>query len=57
MTIYNGTTKNFATFGGFQVDQPLLKGFGLGANLRAGVDPEGEPGDLRPGLPPQRSTR
>ena len=31
--VYNGTTKNFATFGGFQVDQPLLRGFGLGINL------------------------
>jgi outer membrane protein TolC len=28
-----GITKNFQTFGGFQVTQPLLKGFGLGANL------------------------
>ena len=30
---YNGITKNFQTFGGFQVDQPLLKGFGFSANL------------------------
>ena len=30
---YNGITRNYQTFGGFQVTQPLLKGFGLGANL------------------------
>jgi len=29
----NGIIKNFQTFGGFQVTQPLLKGFGFGANL------------------------
>lgn len=31
--VYNGITKNFETFGGFQVTQPLLKGFGFSANL------------------------
>ncbi len=30
---YNGISRNYQTFGGFQVVQPLLKGFGLGANL------------------------
>jgi outer membrane protein TolC len=30
---YNGITRNFQTFGGFEVSQPLLKGFGLSANL------------------------
>lgn len=30
---YNGITQNYQTFGGFQVTQPLLKGFGLGYNL------------------------
>ena len=30
---YNGITRNYQTFGGFQVTQPLLKGFGLSANL------------------------
>ena len=30
---YNGITQNYQTFGGFQVTQPLLKGFGLAANL------------------------
>jgi len=29
----DGIIKNFQTFGGFQVTQPLLKGFGFGANL------------------------
>jgi outer membrane protein TolC len=31
--VYNGITKNYYTFGGFQVTQPLLKGFGFAANL------------------------
>jgi outer membrane protein len=31
--VYNGITKNYQTFGGFSVKQPLLKGFGLAANL------------------------
>ena len=31
--IYNGTAKNWQTFGGFSWDQPLLRGFGLDANL------------------------
>jgi outer membrane protein TolC len=31
--VYNGITKNFQSFGGFQVTQPLLKGFGFAANL------------------------
>lgn len=31
--VYNGITKNFQTFGGFTVTQPLLQGFGLSANL------------------------
>jgi outer membrane protein TolC len=31
--VYNGITQNYQTFGGFQVTQPLLKGFGLAANL------------------------
>ncbi len=30
---YNGFTNNFLTFGGVQVRQPLLRGFGLSANL------------------------
>lgn len=30
---YNGFANNFQTFGGIQVRQPLLRGFGLGANL------------------------
>jgi outer membrane protein len=30
---YNGITQNYQTFGGFQVTQPLLKGFGFAANL------------------------
>jgi outer membrane protein len=31
--VYNGITQNYETFGGFQVTQPLLKGFGFAANL------------------------
>jgi outer membrane protein len=31
--VYNGITKNYQTFGGFTVTQPLLKGFGFAANL------------------------
>jgi outer membrane protein TolC len=31
--VYNGVTQNYQTFGGFQVTQPLLKGFGFAANL------------------------
>lgn len=31
--VYNGVTKNYQSFGGFQVTQPLLNGFGLAANL------------------------
>jgi len=31
--VYNGITKNFQSFGGFNVTQPLLQGFGLSANL------------------------
>jgi outer membrane protein len=31
--VYNGITKNYQTFGGFSVTQPLLRGFGLAANL------------------------
>jgi len=31
--VYNGITQNYQTFGGFQVTQPLLKGFGFAANL------------------------
>ena len=31
--VYNGITKNYQTFGGFQVTQPLLKGFGFASNL------------------------
>jgi outer membrane protein TolC len=31
--VYNGITQNYQTFGGFSVTQPLLKGFGLAANL------------------------
>jgi outer membrane protein TolC len=34
--LYSGFAPNFYTFGGFQVTQPLLRGFGFGANL-AGV--------------------
>jgi outer membrane protein TolC len=34
--LYSGFAPNFYTFGGFQVDEPLLRGFGFGANL-AGV--------------------
>ena len=30
---YNGINRNYQTFGGFQVTQPLLKGFGFSANL------------------------
>jgi len=30
---YNGFTDNYLTFGGVQVKQPLLRGFGLSANL------------------------
>lgn len=30
---YNGFTDNFQTFGGIQVRQPLLRGFGFSANL------------------------
>ncbi len=30
---YNGFTNNFLSFGGVQVRQPLLRGFGLSANL------------------------
>ena len=30
---YNGINRNYQTFGGFQVTQPLLKGFGFNANL------------------------
>ncbi len=30
---YNGFTNNFLTFAGVQVRQPLLRGFGFGANL------------------------
>ena len=30
---YNGFANNFQTFGGIQVRQPLLRGFGFGANL------------------------
>lgn len=31
--VFNGISKNYQTFGGFQVTQPLLRGFGLAANL------------------------
>jgi outer membrane protein TolC len=31
--VLNGITKNYQTFGGFSVTQPLLRGFGLAANL------------------------
>jgi outer membrane protein len=31
--VYNGITKNFQSYGGFQVTQPLLQGFGFSANL------------------------
>jgi outer membrane protein len=31
--VFNGITQNYQTFGGFQVTQPLLKGFGFAANL------------------------
>jgi outer membrane protein len=31
--LYSGFAPDFLTFGGFQVTQPLLKGFGFGANL------------------------
>jgi outer membrane protein TolC len=31
--VYNGISKNFESYGGFQVTQPLLQGFGLSANL------------------------
>ena len=34
--LYSGFAPNYYTFGGFQVTQPLLRGFGFGANL-AGV--------------------
>jgi outer membrane protein len=33
--LYSGFTRNFQTFGGFTVTQPLLKGFGFDANLEA----------------------
>ncbi|HMD60747.1 MAG TPA: TolC family protein [Opitutaceae bacterium] len=32
-SLYNGFSKSFQTFAGFQVTQPLLKGFGLDSNL------------------------
>lgn len=31
--VFNGITQNYQTFGGFQVTQPLLKGFGFAYNL------------------------
>jgi outer membrane protein TolC len=31
--VYSGIARNYQTFGGFQVTQPLLKGFGFDANL------------------------
>jgi len=31
--MYNGYSNNFQTFGGFNITQPLLKGFGFDANL------------------------
>ncbi len=31
--VYNGITKNYQSFGGFTVTQPLLRGFGLAYNL------------------------
>ena len=50
--LYGGFAPDFLTFGGFQVTQPLLKGFGFGANLQGCSHRQGEPRHLGLAIPP-----
>jgi len=46
--VFNGISKNYQTFGGFQVTQRCSGDSVSAANLEAGAHPEGQPLDLGP---------